>query len=232
MHGYAITAHIQRASAELLRVEEGSLYPALHRMEQDGWVRAEWGMTEKNRQARFYTITAAGKRQLVGRAGELGAPHGRRHPRASLRITNRLPEDTPPWDGIGASRTCCAPIACRRTSSARWTFHMAERADELMAAGMSAADARREARRRFGNPTLQKERTRDADLLTWLESLGADMRYALRALRASPGFALVTILSLGLGIGANTAIFSLINAVVLKTLPVSRPEELVQVVHG
>ncbi len=65
MHGYAITAHIQRVSAELLRVEEGSLYPALHRMEQDGWVRAEWGTTEKNRQARFYTISAAGRKQLA-----------------------------------------------------------------------------------------------------------------------------------------------------------------------
>ena len=64
MHGYAITSHIQRASAELLRVEEGSLYPALHRMAQDGWLRAEWGTTEKNRQARFYTITPAGKKQL------------------------------------------------------------------------------------------------------------------------------------------------------------------------
>jgi PadR family transcriptional regulator PadR len=65
MHGYAITAHIQRASAELLRVEEGSLYPALHRMEQDGWVKAEWGTTEKNRQARFYTLTSVGKKQLA-----------------------------------------------------------------------------------------------------------------------------------------------------------------------
>ena len=65
MHGYAITAHIQRASADLLRVEEGSLYPALHRMEQDAWLRAEWGVTEKNRQARFYTLTAAGKKQLA-----------------------------------------------------------------------------------------------------------------------------------------------------------------------
>jgi transcriptional regulator len=64
MHGYAITAHIQRVSADLLRVEEGSLYPALHRMSQDGWLRAEWGTTEKNRQARFYTITAVGRRQL------------------------------------------------------------------------------------------------------------------------------------------------------------------------
>jgi transcriptional regulator len=64
MHGYAITSHIQRISADQLRVEEGSLYPALHRMEQDGWVRAEWGTTEKKRQARFYAITAAGRRQL------------------------------------------------------------------------------------------------------------------------------------------------------------------------
>jgi transcriptional regulator len=65
LHGYAITAHIQAVSADRLRVEEGSLYPALHRMEQDGWVKAEWGTTEKNRQARFYTLTAAGKRQLA-----------------------------------------------------------------------------------------------------------------------------------------------------------------------
>src|SRR4051812_45137075 len=64
MHGYAITAQIQRASAELLRVEEGSLYPALHRMEQAGWLRAVWGVTEKNREARFYELTAAGRRQL------------------------------------------------------------------------------------------------------------------------------------------------------------------------
>jgi len=64
MHGYGITSHIQRVSADLLRVEEGSLYPALHRMSQDGWLRAEWGVTEKNRQARFYVITAAGKKQL------------------------------------------------------------------------------------------------------------------------------------------------------------------------
>src|ERR687890_2611736 len=64
LHGYALCGHIGRASAELLRVEEGSLYPALHRMEQNGWLRASWGTTESNRQARFYEITAKGKRQL------------------------------------------------------------------------------------------------------------------------------------------------------------------------
>jgi len=65
LHGYAITAYIQHASDELLRVEEGSLYPALHRMEQDGLVKAEWGTSEKNRPARFYALTAAGKRRLA-----------------------------------------------------------------------------------------------------------------------------------------------------------------------
>lgn len=65
VHGYALTTHIQRVSNDLLRVEEGSVYPALHRMEQQGWLRAEWGVTEKRREARFYAITAAGRKQLA-----------------------------------------------------------------------------------------------------------------------------------------------------------------------
>jgi len=65
LHGYAITAAIQRSSADVLRVEEGSLYPALHRMEQSGWLKAKWGVTEKKRDARFYEITRAGRAQLA-----------------------------------------------------------------------------------------------------------------------------------------------------------------------
>jgi PadR family transcriptional regulator, regulatory protein PadR len=65
MHGYAITTHIQRVSADLLRVEEGSLYPALHRMADQGWLTSEWGVTEKNREARFYALTATGRKQLA-----------------------------------------------------------------------------------------------------------------------------------------------------------------------
>src|SRR3979490_1283492 len=65
LHGYAITTQIQHVSAQLLRVEEGSLYPALHRMEQEGWGRAAWGKTEKNREARFYSLTSKGRKQLM-----------------------------------------------------------------------------------------------------------------------------------------------------------------------
>ena len=65
MHGYGITLHIQMVSKDFLRVEEGSLYPALHRMEQDGWISAEWGTTENNRHARYYRLTSAGRKQLA-----------------------------------------------------------------------------------------------------------------------------------------------------------------------
>jgi PadR family transcriptional regulator len=65
MHGYGITLHIQMLSKEVLRVEEGSLYPALHRMAQDGWIKAEWGTSENNRRARYYSLTALGRKQLA-----------------------------------------------------------------------------------------------------------------------------------------------------------------------
>jgi PadR family transcriptional regulator, regulatory protein PadR len=64
LHGYGIVLHIQKASADLLQVEEGSLYPALYRMEQKGWIHAEWALTETNRKAKYYRLTAAGRKQL------------------------------------------------------------------------------------------------------------------------------------------------------------------------
>ncbi len=108
-------------------------------------------------------------------------------------------------------------------------FHLRERVDELMAQGVSEADAWTRARRSFGNRTAQSERTRDADVLTWLDSALRDVRYAIRSLRHSPAFTAVAVASLALGIGANTAIYTLIDAVVVRALPVEAPEELVQV---
>jgi PadR family transcriptional regulator PadR len=64
-HGYAITLHVEQISENALRLEEGSLYPALHRMTQSGWLKAEWGASEHNRRARYYSITAEGRRQLA-----------------------------------------------------------------------------------------------------------------------------------------------------------------------
>jgi len=65
LHGYAIMTSIEQISDDVLRVEEGSLYPALHRMEESGWIRAEWGTSEAGRKARVYSLTAAGRKQLA-----------------------------------------------------------------------------------------------------------------------------------------------------------------------
>lgn len=65
MHGFGIALHIQRVSDQALRVEEGSLYPALHRIEQGGWIASDWRTTENNRRAKYYRLTPAGRRQLA-----------------------------------------------------------------------------------------------------------------------------------------------------------------------
>ena len=92
---------------------------------------------------------------------------------------------------------------------------------------MTPEEARQEARRSFGSVTLAHERTRDADTLPWLRDLGRDLRYAIRQLRRNPGFALSTILVLAIGLGANTALFTVVDEVLLKRLNVPAPQELV-----
>ena len=65
MHGWAIARRIQQISEDLLRVQQGSLYPALHRLEHQGWIRSEWGTSDNNRRAKYYSLTRAGRRQLA-----------------------------------------------------------------------------------------------------------------------------------------------------------------------
>ncbi|MES2305708.1 MAG: ABC transporter permease [Gemmatimonadota bacterium] len=111
-------------------------------------------------------------------------------------------------------------------------FHLDERTDALVEGGMSPPQAAQEARRQLGGVLRQKERTRDVDVVGWLDTVAGDIRYALRAIRGNSLAAAIAILSIALGIGANTAIFSLIDAVVLRPLAVERPGELVEISTG
>ncbi len=101
--------------------------------------------------------------------------------------------------------------------------------DENVARGLSPEEARYAARRKLGNPTRIREEIYTMNSLGFLEALWQDLRYGMRALRLNPGFAAVALLSLALGIGANTAIFQLLDSVRLRMLPVSNPQELAEV---
>src|SRR5277367_427128 len=107
--------------------------------------------------------------------------------------------------------------------------HLDEKTEQFMREGMSREEATQAARRAFGNATLIEERGREAWQWPRLESLMADARFALRQLRKSPGFAATAILTLALGIGANTAIFTLIDSIMLRPLPYPQQERLVSI---
>ena len=107
--------------------------------------------------------------------------------------------------------------------------HLGERADELVMDGLSRQEALVRARREFGNVTAIEERGRDVWRWATIENLWADVRYGARQLRGSPAFSLATTLTLALGIGANTAVFSVVDAVLLRPLPFPQPDRLVSV---
>jgi predicted permease len=107
--------------------------------------------------------------------------------------------------------------------------HLEEKIEELVAGGLSRREASAAARCAFGNVTLMEQDSRDVWCWPTLESLFADVRYALRTLRKSPGFTATAIVTLALGIGANTAIFMLLDAIRLRSLPVQDPQELAEV---
>lgn len=108
------------------------------------------------------------------------------------------------------------------------SFHLAERADDLRARGISDREAARQARSQFGNPTVLAERTRDMDVAGWLDGLLRHVRYAGRTLGRAPGFTAVVVLTLGLGIGANTAVFSALDTVLLRPLPYPDADRLMR----
>src|SRR6266436_6390253 len=161
MHGLGISRRIQQITGGTFVVKPGSLFPALHRMEEEGWISSFWGESENNRRAKYYRLT-----------------------------------------------------------------------EENIRAGMPPKEAQRAARIELGGIEQVKEQVRQKRTGNWLPSVISDCRYGLRQLRRNPGFTAVAVLTLALGIGANTAIFSVVDAVLLRPLPFEAPSRLIAIHEG
>ncbi len=177
-------------------MDNGSLYPALQRLLQRGWLSAQWKVSPNGRRAKYYRLTPARPQTTGGRKFQVAAVRGSHEPRAeSGGVTcGNGGADSAPGPRDGPAWLTILP----KNSRATWKCKGRTRSPE-------------QARREFGNVTLIAERARDAWGFPTFESLWKDVRYGLRAMRRAPAFSLVVILTFALGVGVNTAIFSVVT---------------------
>src|SRR5207249_3674755 len=169
-------------------------------------------------------VDSQGPKAAHSGTGKLGAAHRGSRAGDSFRIAGG--GDIMAW--YRRLRNVFRPDHIQEDIDRELSFHIAERADELQASGMSEEEAVRTARRQLGNFTVQVERTRDMDVAGWLDALLRNLRYSARTLAKTPVFTATVVLTLALGIGANSAVFSAIHAVLLQPLPFPEGDQLME----
>jgi PadR family transcriptional regulator len=220
MHGWAISERIRQVSENVLQANQGSLYPALHRLEHQGWIKAEWGISELGRRARFYRLTGSGRKQLQQEADNWARVAG-----AIGKVLELA------WGGNAMTlsdlllrfRALLFRARVEEELEDEVEFHLAMARRKHLDAGHTAEEASRLARLDFGRVGAVKEDCRGVRGTQWFETTLQDIRYALRSLRRSPGFVLTVSVTIALGLGLNLALFTLFNAYVLRPISIRDP---------
>ncbi len=237
-HGWAIAKRIQQISGEVLQITQGSLYPALHRLEQQGWLKAQAGLTDTGREAKFYALTRRAKTARAG-ARELGSAvdgDWPRRPRGEVdsalngsTLMQRMLDKV----STSARGPCFAGGSVDASLKGEIELHLQEQIDENIAAG----DDRRTRRApRRCAPSARQSSSRSSAATRGgshsSSTLSQDLRYTLRSLVRQPMLLAAAVLSIGVAIGANTTIFSLASELMFAMPSATRPDRLVHIRMG
>jgi putative ABC transport system permease protein len=223
-HGLGVSRRVAQMTGQTFDDKPGSLFPALHRLEARGWLESAWGESENRRRAKYYRLTAAGGSRRKPRPGS-ACP--RSWPGRSARPDRR------PMSFFPRLRAFVRSVLRRpqvdRDLAEELESYVDLVADEQQAHGAAAAEARRHARAALGSTAAVAEAVRSARAGAGLERLGLDLRHAVRSLRRAPAFTAMAGITITIGIAANTAVFSVIDAAAFKPLPYDDPDRLVEI---
>ena len=226
MHGFGIARRVEQISRGVFKVNPGSLLTALQRLERAGLLDAEWRQTENSRRAQV--LLAHARRPETARDSRRRTGPAARRDRAPAEGGGV--SDVPLASAGARSARADAPDARADHDLADEVRHFLEQATAAhLARGLSPDEARRAARLELGNTTVVREQVRAYGWENVVETLLADLRYAARRLRRNPGFTAVSVLTLALGIGASTAIFSAVNPILFEPLPYPDAERIVMI---
>ena len=218
-HGYGLARRIEQLSGDEVLLNQGTIYASLVRLQQRRWITAEWGVSETNRRAKYGLLdyqsrdARAGRRDVV-----LGAPHRGCRPCARAigregEVTGRLREI---WARLAGFMRGRQPD---RALDEELAAHAELAADDYMRRGMSQDEALRLASMKLGSRLAARERAGDQRSMPRMESWIADVRYAVRMMRKSPGFTATSVAMLAAGIGLNVIVLTVTNTVLFKGFP-------------
>ena len=228
LHGFGIARRVEQISRGVFKVNPGSLLTALQRLERSGCLDAEWRTTDNSRRARLYFADASRQTTARSRDGRVDTPRDGHRTASEDRGIN-------PWrSGVSCNagfERCSIESAADRDIADEVQDYLEQATAAHVARGFSLDEARRAARMELGNPTAVREQVRGYGWENIVETVVADARYGVRSLRASPGFTLIAVLTLALGTGSTTAIFSAVNPILFEPLAYPAPDRIVMILE-